>query len=80
MRTVKALCQLVSTGLITTVVSCVTFVGFSFTYEALDLQRCLRLDDDICLISLLIGPALIRVIHRNFHRSHRLPVTSLAVG
>lgn len=80
MRIAKDLCQRLSTGLIAAVVSGVTFVGFSTIYEAFDLQRRLRLDDDICLIALLVGPALIPVIHRVFHRSHRLPVATLAVG
>jgi hypothetical protein len=77
---VKAVCQWLSTGLIAVFVSCVAGVGFYIIFSALDLERRFGLDAGVCLIALLVGPALIRPIHRAFHRSPKLPVTALAVG
>ena len=38
------------------------------------------MDDDVCWFSLLIGPALIVVVHRGFHRSVWVAVATLTAG
>lgn len=45
-----------------------------------DLQKRLGVDDDVCWLALLLGPALIVVIHRGFHRRAWVPVVTLLGG
>ena len=69
-----------SSFLISLVVSCVVFACVAIAYEALDLQQRLGLDDDVCWLALLLGPALIVVIHRGFHRQAWVSAVTLAGG
>ena len=76
----KTLCQWLSSALIAAVVSCVALVGVWIAFKGLRLDQRLGVDEGICLLALLAGPALIRVIHRSIAESAWLPMASLALG
>ena len=80
MRILKVICQWLASGLIATVVSCVALTLVWIVYKALQLGQSLGVDEGICLIAVVVGPALIRVIHRGIARSPGIPIASLALG
>ena len=80
MTIVTSICRWLSSALIALAVSCVAFPCISVAYEMFDLQKRLGVDDDVCWLALLIGPALIVVIHRGFHRRAWVPVVTLLGG
>ncbi len=80
MRVVKTICQWLSSGLVAVLVPCIAFAVASVAYGWLDLRAKLGLDDDVCLLALVIGPLLIVAIHRRFHRSPKMPIAALAGG
>ena len=80
MKVVKSICRWLSSGLIALAVSCVACPCIIIVYEMFDLQKRLGVDDDVCWFALLLGPALIVVIHRGFHRRAWVPVVTLLGG
>lgn len=64
----KIACRWLSSGLIALVISCIAFLVLGLAYERFELQERLGMDDDVCWLALLIGPAMIVLIHRGFHR------------
>jgi len=76
----KIICQWLASGLIAAVVSCVALALVWIAYKALLLDQTLGVDEGICLIAVVVGPALIRVIHRGIGRSPGIPIASLALG
>ena len=80
MKVVKSICRWLSSGLIAMAVSCVAFACMSIVFGLFDLQNRLGVDDDVCWLALLLGPALIVVIHRVFHRRAWAPVVALTAG
>jgi len=80
MKVVVDICRWFSSALIALAVSCVVFPCITIAYEVFDLQKCLGVDDDVCWLALLLGPALIVVIHRGFHRRVWVPVATLTGG
>jgi len=77
---VKAICQWLASGLIAVVVSCVALTLVWTAFKALQLDQNLGVDEGICLIAVVVGPALIRVIHRSIARSPGIPIASLTLG
>ena len=69
-----------ASGLIATVVSCVALALVWIAFKALQLDQSLGVDEGFCLIAVVVGPALIRVIHRSIAKSPRIPIASLALG
>ena len=80
MRILTSICRWLSSVLIALLVSCVAFVAISIAYERLDLQERLGIDDDVCWLALVVGPALIVVIHRTFNKHPWVPVSTLVAG
>lgn len=80
MRTLKNLCQWLSSGLIAAVVSILAWIGVWIAYKAFHLEQSLGVDESICALALLVGPALIRAIHRSTAKSWRIPAAFLALG
>ena len=80
MRILKVICQWLASGLIAAVASCVALTLVWIAYKASLLEQRLGVDEGICLVALVVGPALIRVIHRSITKSPRLPIASLALG
>jgi len=80
MRILKVICQWLASGLIATVVSCVALALVWIAFKALQLDQNLGVDEGICLIAVVVGPALIRVIHRSIARSPGIPIASLTLG
>ena len=80
MRILKVICQWLASGLIATVVSCVALTLVWIAFKALQLDQNLGVDEGICLIAVVVGPALIRVIHRSIARSPGIPIASLTLG
>jgi len=80
MRILKVICQWLASGLIATVVSCVALALVWIAFKALQLDQSLGVDEGICLIAVVVGPALIRVIHRSIARSPGIPIASLTLG
>ena len=80
MRIVMTICRWLSSFLIGLVVSGVAFACISIVYERFDLQKRIGVDDDVCWLALLIGPALIVFIHRGLHRKASVPVAMLLGG
>ena len=80
MKVVTSICRWLSSALIALAVSCVAFPCISVAYEMFDLQKRLGVDNDVCWLALLIGPALIVVIHRGFRRRAWVPVVTLLGG
>ncbi len=76
----KAFCHWLASGLIATVVSCVALILTWVAFKALQLEQRLGVDEGISLLAVLVGPALIRVIHRGIARSPWIPIASLAMG
>ena len=62
------------------VVSGVAFACLSIVYERFDLQKRIGVDDDVCWLALLIGPALIVFIHRALHGQAWVPVSTMLGG
>ena len=80
MRTLKNMCQWLSSGLIAVVVSILAWIGVWIAYKALHLEQRLGVDEGICALALLAGPALIRAIHRSTAKSWKIPTAFLALG
>ena len=80
MRILKVICQWLASGLIATVVSCVALTLVWIAFKALQLDQNLGVDEGVCLIAVVVGPALIRVIHRSIARSPGIPIASLTLG
>lgn len=80
MQILKSICRWLSSGLIGLVVSCVAFACISIVYERFGLQERLGVDDDVCWLALVVGPALIVVIHRGFHKRVWMAVATLPAG
>jgi hypothetical protein len=80
MRIVMTICRWLSSFLISLVVSVVAFACISLAYELFHLQERIGVDDDVCWLALLIGPALIVFIHRAFHGRVWVPVSALLGG
>ena len=80
MRIVASICRWLSSGLIGLVVSSVAFASVSVVYERLQFRERLGVDDDVCWLALAVGPALIVVIHRGFHKRAWIAVASLVGG
>lgn len=74
------MCQWLSSGLIAAVVSILAWIGVWIAYKAIHLEQKLGVDEGICALALLVGPALIRVIHRGTARSWKIPTAFLALG
>jgi len=80
MRILKGICRWPSSGLIGLVVSCAAFTCISIVYARFELQDRLGVDDDVCWLALVVGPALIVVIHRSFHKRVWIAVATLTAG
>ena len=80
MQILNSICRWLSSGLIGLMVSCIAFACISIVYERFELQERRGVDDDVCWLALVIGPALIVVIHRGFHRRAWIAVATLTAG
>ena len=80
MRTGIVICRWLSSFLICLVISGIAFAGLNLAYELFDLQKRINVDDDVCWLALLIGPALIVFIHRVFHRRTWVAVSTFVGG
>ena len=80
MRILKSICRWLSSGLIGLVVSCAAFTCISIVYVRFKLQERLGVDDDVCWLALVVGPALTVVIHRCFHKRVWIAVATLTAG
>ena len=76
----KSISAWLASGFIALAVSCIAFASISIVYERFDLQKRLGIDDDICWLALLLGPALIVIIHRGFHRHAWVSIVTLLGG
>jgi hypothetical protein len=79
-RTLKNACQWLSSGSIAVVVSILVWIGVWIAYKALHLEQRLGVDEGICALGLLVGPMLIRAIHRGTASSWKIPTAFLALG
>ncbi len=66
--------------LVALALSCAALTLFSMLYAGYDLQRKLGLDDDVCWLALLVGPACLPLIHRRLHSTRWAPRTCLVTG
>lgn len=80
MWTLKSLCHWISSGLIAVVVSILAWIGVWIAYKALHLEQRIGVDEGICALALLVGPVLIRAIHRSTAKSWKIPTAFLALG
>jgi hypothetical protein len=80
MRILTSICRWLSSAFIALLVSTVAFVSVSMLYERFGLQKRLGVDDDVCWLALVLGPALIVVIHRALHERAWVPISTLVGG
>jgi hypothetical protein len=80
MWTLRNICQWLASGLLAVFVSILAWIGVWIAYKAFHLEQRLGVDEGICALALLVGPALIRAIHRNTAKSWKLPTAFLALG